>query len=247
MLIRRIIFSLIAVVTVAVGFSQTPGHKSVVLISASEAREAVALADTGATSEQFFEAAMKSGRIEIIEACWEGTYTHNMLSKAVRDMDDSPLKDQLVSRYLRNPLIEWPSESETAIRGELYRSGTIQFIIPLVQRYLPTTPADYSVISTREKRLKLADAFDAAAGIPIEKEPEAKRVWPPKPGDKPGVPSAPTQQEGTASKPNALISAAAKSGESTPLPGGWALWAGIAAFLATAFGWLLLRSKRRKG
>ena len=118
-----------------------------------------------------------------------------------------------------------------------------------MQRYLPDTPADYSVISTREKRLKLADAFDAAAGIPIEKDPDAKRVWPPKPGDKPGVPSAPTQQDGTASKPNATVSVAAvdKVGENTPLPGGWALWVGIATLLAAVAGWLLFRSNRKKG
>jgi multidrug transporter EmrE-like cation transporter len=34
-----------------------------------------------------------------------------------------------------------------------------------------------------------------------------------------------------------------KAGESTPLPGGWALWAGIATVLAAAAGWLLFRSK----
>jgi hypothetical protein len=75
--------------------------------------------------------------------------------------------------------------------------------------------------------------------------PDAKRVWPPKPGDKPGAPFAPTQQDGTASKPDPSVPVAAISNASEPssLPGGWALWAGIAAVLATAAGWLWLRSK----
>lgn len=233
--------------TASVVLSQTLFDKSVSVMSVTEAREVARAADTGTTAQQFFEAAMKSGRLEIIEVCWQGVYTQNLLSKAMTEMPDSPMKDQLVSRYLRNPWIWWPSESLNVINLETPKSGEVQFIIPLVRHYLPDTLLDYSVISTREKRLKLADAFDVAAGIPIEKEPDAKRVWPPKPGDKPGIPSAPTQQDGTASKPNAIIPTSAKAGESLSLTGGCALWLGIAGGLIAAGGWLWLRARRKKG
>jgi hypothetical protein len=225
--------------------SQMPSEKTGALLSVHEARQAVRAADTGTKALQIFDALMKSNRVEIIEVCWQGVYTANLLSKAVTKMPDSPMKDQLVSRYLRNPELWWPSGSEVVANMEIAKAGEVRFIIPLVQRYLPDTLADYSVISTREKRLKLADAFDAAAGIPIEREPDAKRVWPPKPGDKPGVPSVPTQQGGIASKPDPSVPVAAisKAGEPSPLPGGWALWGGIAAVLAAAAGWLWLRSK----
>jgi hypothetical protein len=73
---------------------------------------------------------------------------------------------------------------------------------------------------------------------------DAKRVGPPSPGN-PGI----SQQEGRATNPTAPIGTVDKTGESTPLPGGWALWGGIAAVLAAAAGWLLFRAKgkARKG
>lgn len=241
--IRRTILTVLTLLTASVVLSQPPSEKSVAMMSVTEAKDAARLADTGATALQFLEAAMKSGRLEIIEVCWQGGYTHNLLSEAVTEMPDSPIKDQLVSRFLRNPEIWWPSDSPYLMKMDMLRTGKVRFIIPLVRRYLPDTPRNYSVISTREKRLELADAFDTAAGIPIEKEPDARRVWPPKPGDKTGVPAAPTQQHGTAFKPDPSAPAAAvsKATEPAPLPGAWALWAGIAAILAAAAVWLLFR------
>lgn len=43
------------------------------------------------------------------------------------------------------------------------------------------------------------------------------------------------------------VASIGKPSESASLPVGWALWAGFAAALAAATGWLLLRSKRKKG
>ena len=218
-------------------------------MSGAEAREAVKLTNTGEKSLQFFEAAMKSGRVEIIEVWWETAYTHGWLSEAVITMPDSPLKDRLVSRYLRNPRIAWPTESPVAMRMEMYRTGTIRFMIPLVRRYLPDTPMNFSVIATREKRLKLADAFDTAAGIPIEREPDAKRVWPPlKLGDSPIIANTPSHHDDKATQPNAAAPTAtvAKASESWPLPGGWAPWTCIAVAIAGIAVWLARRFRVRK-
>ena len=92
----------------SVVLSQTPFDKSVSVMNVAEAREAARAADTGTTALQFFEAAMKSARVEIIEVCWEGIYTEELLSKALKKMPASFLKVQLVSGYLRNPRIWWP-------------------------------------------------------------------------------------------------------------------------------------------
>jgi len=100
----------------------------------------------------------------------------------------------------------------------------------------------------------LAHKYENATWLPAEKivlpfskvpVEDAKRVWPPKPGEKPGAPNTPKQPDGTASKPSgsAPLATVDKAGERTPLRGGWALWAGIAAVLAAAAGWLWLRSK----
>lgn len=71
---------------------------------------------------------------------------------------------------------------------------------------------------------------------------------PPPANDKHGGNSRSPEESGSASKLNASapVAIVGKAGESTPLPGGWALWAGIATLLAAAAGWLLLRSKRKK-
>jgi hypothetical protein len=54
------------------------------------------------------------------------------------------------------------------------------------------------------------------------------------------------QKDASGSDPNSST-AVVTAGESTPLPGGWGLWAGIAALLAAAAGWLWLRSKGKGG
>ena len=218
-------------------------------MSVAEAQTAVRLANTGEKSQQFFEAAMKSGRFEIIEVCWEGTYTSQMLCDAMKNMPESPVKEQLVSKFLRNPRIAWPPESQIAPRGEWYRGSAVNFIIPLVRRHLPDAPMDYSVISTREKRLKLADAFDTAAGIPIEREPDAKRVWPPKPGDKPLLSTAfPVLDDaGTAREATAPVATVSRGIEPAPHQAGWAMWAVCAAILVATAGFLARRFRSGTG
>jgi hypothetical protein len=83
--------------------------------------------------------------------------------------------------------------------------------------------------------------FQKNEGHPVTDPGEARRIGPPKPGDKSGTADNPS-----GSAPLATMD---KAGERTPLRGGWVLWAEVAAALAAAAGWLLLRSKGkgRKG
>ena len=218
-------------------------------MSVAEARAAARLINTGMLARQFVDSALGSGKPEIIEVCWQEAATDLMLRDAMTKMPDSALKDQLVSRFLRKP-VGWPSDSPLEWKGDLMRAGRVRFIIPLVQGHLPDTPMDFSVIATREKRLNLADAFDTAAGIPIEREPDAKRIWPPlKLGDTPIIASTPFQRDDKTTQPNAAAPTApvAKAGESWPLRGGWAPWACIAVAIAGIAVWLGRRLRHRNG
>lgn len=64
-----------------------------------------------------------------------------------------------------------------------------------------------------------------------------------KPTQVPIIKSTSKTTDSTVSPPIAVV---AQAGESSPVRGGWALWAGIAAVLAAATGWLLLRGRGKK-
>ena len=80
------------------------------------------------------------------------------------------------------------------------------------------------------------------------KQAAAKPVGPPKQSDRSRNDAMPQKQDAdtvtpTPSSPVANVSTRAGS---DPLPGGWALWAGIAAVVAASAGWLFLRGRRSR-
>ena len=249
MSIIRAVLLVVAFIAVPFGVSQNPSTEQVGTMSVIDARKFLSTTTTGKQAKRFVDAAIESGRPEIIELGWESSSTSDFLRDAVFKMPDSRLKDELASRYLRRPQDAWPTEQMRFFNGQGMTMGVSEFIIPLVRRHLPDTPLDFSVISTSEKRTKLADAFDAAAGIPIVKEPEAKRVWPPHVGGKQDGKPTPPNGGGPAPSANGSAPIVAMSNARQPsyFLGSRPLWAGIAAVVAAAAGWLFLRSKGKKG
>jgi len=98
---------------------------------------------------------------------------------------------------------------------------------------------EHSAIGSREKRLKLADAFDKAAGIPIVVEPKAKRVWPPKREDKREPPSV---AQGDSQAPQAPAAATITRGVGSTNEMAWLAALAVAVLGLALF--LFMRSRR---
>lgn len=216
-------------------------------VSIAEAQKLATKAVTGLSAEDFGKAALASGRYEMVDLCWEYPYISLFINEAMRKMPvESKERDALIVMMMQNPRMPWPNPNSFDGGGD-YGARAIDsagYVIPLLRKYLPDLPIKYSVINTREKRLAIAEQYAKAAGLPIEETVEARRVWPPN-----RVGTATTQKAaGNAFKSGSSSSSAASGepDESPFLPGGWALWASIAAALAAA-GWLLRRSLRMKG
>ncbi len=139
--------------------------------------------------------------------------------------------------------MDWPEESPSPFTSGNEELGNAEFVVPVLRKYIPDLPMNYSVMNSREKRQKLADVFDKAVGIPIVVEPEARRVWPPKSGEKPNMSAKPDEPRDNGGKANAPAIAAA-----VPIPfgGRLAIGAAVAAVLAGIAGWLALRSRVRR-
>jgi hypothetical protein len=195
---------------------------------------------------------MAAQRLDILEQCWEKTPIGVIVEHfwdELEKLPDSKLRDGMVLIILKSPTTNTRYQDDAFSSYSGFRKEFAKKLLTMAQKSLPDVPLEYDSISTYEKRLVLARAMEKALGIESETPENAKRVWPPKPGNKPGAPSTPSPQDGAANNPNRPVPLATvdKTGEPAPLPGGWALWAGIAAILASAAGWLLLRSKRKKG
>lgn len=192
----------------------------------------------------FIEAAMKSGRSDIMGLCWEHSAISSYFSRVFLKMPDSYLKNQLFSIRLRSTRKEWPEESLMRFRSATVEFGEVEFSVGILRKYIPDLPMDYSVMDSREKRLKLADAYDAATGIPIVVEPEAKRVWPPPHGQHQATP---TPQSGSRVAGGPVTATASDGDHSHPRGRNFAWFTALAAVFAIAIGWVLTRLRRGKG
>ncbi len=197
----------------------------------------------GINADAFVQAAIKSGRMELISLCWEDNYIASIFQDTFLRMPENHLRDRLFSMYFRSNKHHWPDENETLIYSGNQRFSMTHFYVPILRKYNPELALDYSILNSREKRLKLADAYDTAAGIPIVVEPEAKRVWPPPPGQHhPGSP--PPSQSQVTDRP---VVATSTAGEGLSIRGGSFVWLGAGmAILAVAAGWMLARLRRGK-
>lgn len=104
---------------------------------------------------------------------------------------------------------------------------------------------------SKNKEAVLARRYENASWVPLEKisipvttstasPQDPKRVWPPKRADNPTPAHDSDRTMPGLSGPVAIVG---KQDGSAHLPGGWALWAGIAAVLAASASWLLLRGR----
>jgi hypothetical protein len=210
--------------------------------------------NAAAPARDFVRAAIVAKRLDILELCWEkipfGVIEGRFLDE-LEKLTDSDFKNRMLLIVLKGSSTNVRYEDDGMRDHWRARQAFASAFLPMIRRTLPDVPLDYESISTREKRLVMARKMEKALGIESENPENAKRVWPPKPGDGSGVPSTFPPQDGTANKPNgsAPLASMDKAGESTPLRGGWALWTGIAVILAAAAGWLWFRSKGkgRKG
>lgn len=247
-------FFLFVVVTCGTAYSETDLKLSDIQetnFSTILVEDARVLADSagntgiGAIAHEFVRAAMESGRVDLIELCWENRHVSALFFNEYQKMPDGYLKDQLFSSRLRNPRIPWPDDrpGETSSGNGTERMSLVEWYIPIFRKYIPDLPKNYSEIGSREKRLKLADVFDKAVGIPIVVEPEARRVWPP---------SQSRQHEASSVVPASPTAA----GASTVAPGSGGetvlsrnrsfVWFSVfAAALVGVAAWLILRSRPR--
>ena len=217
-------------------------------ISVSEARIIASKVDgMGGAADAFIKAAMKAGRVEIMSICWEDNYLAALFGPMWESLPDDRFKDRMVSYYLRNSRVSWPDEGGNLLRTRSGIDGTVRRWIPPLRKYLPDLPMDYSVLATREKRLKLADEFDAAAGIPIETEPEAKRVWSPKGEMRPVGRTAPNEKvlRDTGQSTDVAIVTMREEGK-TSVIGSVAVYSGVAIGILILATWLIRRGPAGK-
>lgn len=202
-------------------------------------------AENGAIADAFVQAAMRSGRLELMELCWENRDVSRLFWDEYRKMPEGHLKNQLFSSRLRNPRIPWPDDKpgEVSNGNGTQRMSLERYYIPIFRKFLPDLPMDYSEIGSREKRLKLADAFDKAVGIPIVVEPEARRVGPSPRGDKQAANVIVLAASPAASAPTR---ATVPVGDAVSFRAKNLVWFSIlAAALAGSAAWVFLRSRRK--
>ena len=142
-------------------------------ISLEDARRELADMDT-IQRRDFCEAAFKAERIDLLDLCMVtpsgAGYIHYYMSK----MPDSPFRRELILWWLRTPLRRWP-DNPLDIRVDMERRGAVDSITEYVGAYLPDTPITWEVIGSPERRLQLADAFEAAVARVHAENPGAAR------------------------------------------------------------------------
>ena len=227
------------------------GADTFAALTESEARK-LASELFGEKAHEFCEAAMASGRYDLVDICWEYPDTRAYISEIMRDLPvESKEKDALIVMMLRNPANLWSDpDSFDMVGGDenLNAKRSAEALIPLLRKYLPDLPMRYSVMNTKEKRLALSVQFAKAAGIRISDPSDARRVWPPERPNKPDGNATSKQQPGSINKPNGSnpVATMPKTGEPSAFSDGWAWSAGIVAVLAGIVGWIAVRSRSGK-
>ena len=176
--------------------------------------------------QKFCEAAMKSERKDLIELCMATPNAAGHISRAMLKMPDSAFRRELILLLLRAPLRRWPV-NPLDIRVDMERRGAVDSITEYVGAYLPDTPITWEVIGSPERRLQLADAFEAAVARVHAENPTAAR-------DR-------TQPRPTAGAPLSVPSATRRAAaqETSPASAGAyaSLWLAGALLLAAAAVW----------
>lgn len=153
-------------------------------ISVEDARSVASGLLTGQTILDFCEAAINSGRRELVDICWEFPATSGMLFTEIIPKLPGSQQDELIVMMLQNERKHWVPDASQDIYSmdspAFRRKIAAEVWIPVFRKYLPELPMDYSVMDTREKRLLIASKYAKIAGIPFDEPIEARRVWPPK-------------------------------------------------------------------
>jgi hypothetical protein len=218
---------------------------------AADAYEELSNLGGAAGNREFVLEAIRHKRLDILAVCLDHPMggARRYFGEELEKMPDAEFKNHMLLIILKSPLTNQrlrPTPFKSDDRAGDYFA---KWFIPMLNKTLPDVPVDYEVISTMEKRRVLARRMEAALGIESENPEIARRVWPPKPSGA-RAPSRGTPQEDAvgALRPNdaAPVTAVGTAVETTPLPGGSWLWAGIAAIITAAAGWFFFHAKRRQ-
>ena len=207
--------------------------------------------NASAPTHDFIKEAIAAQRLDILQYCWEkvqgGGMTEHFLDE-LKILPDSKVKNGMVLIILKSPTTNLLYADNPTENYFYTRIAFAKSLLTMIRKTIPDVPLDYEFISTYEKRLTLARAMEKALGIEPEHPEDARRVWPPKPGEKPVHQTVPLPVDAAETKPEAPspVNAEGKTDEHSMRPNNSALWGGIAAVLASIASWLIVRSRSKK-
>ena len=92
-------------------------------------------------ADEFVQAAIKSGRLEILDVCWKNRHVGALFWDEYRKLPEGHLKDQLFSLKLRSTYTRWPDDNKIKIYSLNPRFGLVDFFIPVLQK-IHSRPAE---------------------------------------------------------------------------------------------------------
>jgi hypothetical protein len=200
----------------------------------SETREKAFQEAATAGAYEVFEAALNSTRVGVRYAALINLRTANVPREKKRTMILGAVLNPSLWMDPDSPLGGLTMDKQVSLGIAAFQREFAQS----VSEFFETTVDRDSIqaLWKPENRIALARRLGGSAVVPALGNPEdSVSIRPFKSG---GASASPRER----STPRPL-STEAEAGNIGTCPGGWALWAGIAAVLAAAVGWLLLRMK----
>lgn len=168
---------LILTATATVIAEPSPNSNDFGSLPLDEAERRINSTSYGDLQAAFAQEALRSKRIDLVQLCFRKQNTVPFIVDAIKELPDSPYKNQVVLMMLRTPSpAYWPTEALVGSRGAVFLDEP--FISALI-KYLPDLELRRDTLATQQRRLKIASDLEKAMiaypeGAPKKVTPNAR-------------------------------------------------------------------------